>query len=235
MNIARFPYQLASSLIDFVYPPECISCHSLLPDGKQKVCDPCWTAIRKVTADLPLYQETKARLLEEGYISDLVSCFLFEKEGPLQHVIHALKYQNYESLGLELGRRLGQTILEEHKNIDVIVPVPLHKNKQRERGYNQAEAIALGISTATGRPTAAKAVRRTRNTPTQTKLSIDERRKNVEGAFSADPAALKLVRGKSCLLVDDVITTGATTSSCAKVLLAAGAARVMAGSAALAV
>jgi ComF family protein len=235
LNITRLPYQLGSSFIDFIYPPECISCRALLDDGGQKVCEACWRAIRRITADLPLYAETKARLREEGYVGDLISCFLFEKEGPLQHIIHALKYQRYKSLGFELGGLIAQLITEEQKDIDVIVPVPLHKIKQRERGYNQADLIAKGISAALGRPVAGVAIRRTRNTPTQTKLDIEERRKNVEGAFALYPAARHLIRGKTCLLVDDVITTGATTSSCAKELLAAGAARVIAGSAALAV
>jgi ComF family protein len=234
LNITRFSYRLTSSFIDFIYPPECISCHAPLDDGGQKVCETCWRAIRRITPDLPLYTETKARLREEGCVSDLISCFLFEKEGPLQHIIHALKYQKYKSLGFELGGRLGRLIAGGQKDIDIIVPVPLHKIKQRERGYNQAELIAKGISAAFGRPIVGEAVRRTRNTQTQTKLDIEGRRKNVEGAFAPNPAARDLIRGKTCLLVDDVITTGATTSSCAKELLAAGAACVIAGSAALA-
>ncbi len=235
LNITRLPYQLASSIIDFIYPPVCISCQALIPDGSQRVCESCWRAVRAVTADLPLYQETKARLLEEGHIDNLVSCFLFEKEGPLQFIIHALKYQQYESLGLDLGRRIGRVISERQENIDVIIPVPLHKVKQRERGYNQAELIARGISVTIGKPLAGRVIRRTRDTLTQTKLNVAERKKNVEGAFAIVPAAHAAIKGRVCLLVDDVITTGATAGSCAKELLAAGATHIIAGSAALAV
>lgn len=223
------------SVIDFIYPPVCISCQALLTDGRQKVCEKCWGSIQNVTTDLPLYQETKARLLEEGFVSDLISCFVFEKEGPLQHIIHALKYQKYESLGVELGRCIGGVIADEKKNFDVIVPVPLHRIKQRERGYNQAESIAKGISISIGKPIARGIVRRTRDTVSQTKLNIDERRKNVDGAFAITAVAHASIKGKSCLLVDDVITTGATTISCARELIAAGATSVAAGSAALAV
>lgn len=221
--------------MDFLYPPVCISCNVLLSDGNQRVCDKCWEAVKPITKDLPLYQETKTKLLSEGHIYDLVSCFVFEKEGPFQHIIHALKYQKFESLGIELGRRIGRLMTEEQNKVDVIIPVPLHKVKQRERGYNQAELIAQGISEIINKPIITKAIQRTRNTQTQTTLNIEDRQKNMENAFAMIPAKCTSIKGKTCLLVDDVITTGATTSSCAKELFSAGATKVIAGSAALAV
>jgi ComF family protein len=212
----------------------CIACNKPLPDGKQKVCTDCWNAIPQITKQLPLYQETRAKLLTEKCINDLVSCFVFEKEGPFQHIAHALKYKEYKSIGVELGKRIGALMQNWDIEADLIIPVPLHSIKQRERGYNQSELIARGIATVIGKPIVTNAVYRTRHTQTQTKLTIEERRKNMENAFNTFNSASKILNGKSCLLVDDVITTGATTNSCAKSILSAGATTIISASAALA-
>ena len=188
----------------------------------------------QVTQYLPLYQETRLKLLSEGNISDLVSCFVFEKEGPFQDIAHALKYKEYKSLGVELGICIGEALKERNLGIDILIPVPLHRIKQRERGYNQSEFIAHGIAAVTGNPVVSNAVRRIRHTRSQTKLNIEERRKNMDHAFEMTPYSTNIVSGKKCLLVDDIITSGATTNSCAQVILSAGSAKVIAASAALA-
>ena len=206
-----------------------------LPDGVQKVCSNCWNAIPRVTQHLPLYRETRAKLLSEGDISELISCFVFEKESPFQHIAHALKYKEYKSLGVDLGIRLGEMLNEWNFEVDILIPVPLHRIKFRERGYNQSEFIARGIASVIGKPIVLNAVRRSRHTQTQTKLNIEERRKNMEHAFELIPHSSDSLLGKKCLLVDDVITTGATTNSCAQVILSAGAAKIIAAAAALAV
>jgi ComF family protein len=221
-------------LLDFLYPPLCIACNKPLPDGIQRVCGDCWNAIPRVTNDLPLYQETRAKLLSQGAITDLISCFVFEKEGPFQHIAHALKYKEYKSIGVDLGRRLGEAIKEWNLEVDILIPVPLHRIKHRERGYNQSEFIAKGIGSVIGKPVVPNAVRRTRHTQTQTKLNIEERRKNMEHAFELLPGSSEILLGKKCLLVDDVITTGATTNSCAQIILSAGTGKILAASAALA-
>jgi ComF family protein len=226
--------RLASPFLDFLYPSVCIACNKPLPDGSQKVCADCWDAIPHVTKNLPLYQETRAKLLSEGDISDLVSYFVFEEEGPFQYIVHALKYKEYKSVGIDLGMRLGNALKEWGLNVDILIPIPLHRIKHRERGYNQSEFIARGISSVIGKPVVPNAVRRTRHTQTQTKLNIEERRKNMEHAFELIPHSSDILLGKKCLLVDDVITTGATTNSCAQVVLSAGAAKIIAASAALA-
>ena len=225
---------MTNPFLDFIFPPVCISCNRILSDGSQRVCESCWNSIRKITRDHPLYIETRTKLTESGVVHDLVSEFVFEKEGAFQHIAHALKYSSYESIGLELGRRVGARMKEWEIMADVLIPIPLHKAKQRERGYNQAELIARGISKATGIPVRTDIVRRRKHTQTQTQLSLDERRTNMEEAFELAHPSHADLREKICVLVDDVITTGATINSCAQELVKGGATRILAASAALA-
>jgi len=233
-NISRIFNQITSPFLDFLYPPICIACRRSLPDGKEKVCRECWNRIPLITREHPLYQETSAKLLQEGAIKGLVSCFVFEKEGPFQHIAHALKYQEYKSLGFDLGRQIGLVMHDWSVDTDFLIPIPLHRIKFRERGYNQAELIARGIASVITKPVVAKGVRRVRYTQTQTKLDILERRRNMEEAFEINPEMSHILHRKRCLLVDDVITTGATTNSCAKALLKAGVLEIVVASAAIA-
>jgi ComF family protein len=117
---------------------------------------------------------------------------------------------------------------------DYLVPIPLHRRKLRERGYNQAELIASGMSEVTGIPVRTDLVRRKKFTQTQTMLSLEERKKNMDDAFEEVPVAIRNLENNTCILVDDVITTGSTIISCARELRAAGASRTIAASSALA-
>ncbi len=225
---------LVTPFLDFVFPPLCISCNQLLPDSSQRVCDQCWSTIERVTRDHPLYVETRTKLTDSGVVTDLVSQFVFQKEGAFQHIAHALKYSGYESIGRELGRRIGCTMNEWGVSADGLIPIPLHKAKKRERGYNQAERIAQGIAQTTGIPLQTNLVRRKKHTQTQTQLNLDQRRTNMEEAFEVPASATPLVQGRTFIVVDDVITTGATIESCAQELKRAGASRIIAASAALA-
>ena len=230
LNITTF----TRPFLDFLYPPVCIACNKPLPDGSQKVCIDCWEAIPLITKHLSLYQETRMKLLSDGNISDLVACFVFEKEGPFQHIVHALKYKEYKSIGLDLGMYIAKVLKELNLEVDILIPVPLHRIKYRERGYNQSEFIARGIASIIGKPIVSNAVRRIRYTQTQTNLNIEERHKNLENAFELTPHSSVILSRKKCLLVDDVITTGATTNSCAQTILSAGSVEIIAAAAALA-
>jgi ComF family protein len=225
---------ITSPFLDFVYPPICVSCKQALPYGSQKVCEKCWNSIDRISRVHPLYIETREKLLADGTVSDLVSVFVFQKEGAFQHIAHALKYDGFESIGRELGERLGITMKEWNIHADVLIPIPLHKAKQRERGFNQAEQIARGVASVTGVEVCSDAIRRVKHTQTQTQLTSDERKKNMEAAFAFNPSCSKRTSDKTCVLIDDVITTGATIQSCAQELMGAGAANVIASSAALA-
>ncbi len=195
------------------------------------VCSDCWAAIEPVTRDLPLFKETRDKLGASGVVDGLVSLFVFEKEGPFQKIAHALKYSGVQQLGLELGRRLGSLIQEEGISVDMIVPVPLHKRKIRERGFNQSLLIARGIGEVMGIPVRSDVVLRRRWTQTQTTLSKEERKQNVENAFQCGRTD---IHGLRMIVVDDVVTTGATIEAVATALKSSGARSVVAASAALA-
>lgn len=223
-------------LREIIYPRVCFLCNILLTDGESKVCTNCWNSFTPLTSSHPSWVEHKRRFLVEGYIKDILSCYFFEQEGKLQETIHLLKYQGMTSLGIRLGRDIGAKMLDnsEYSKADFLLPVPLHKAKLRERGYNQSEFLCKGISEVTGIPVASSFIRRTRHTQTQTHLSLEERKRNVAGAFTIDQKHLPSLQDKTVILVDDVITTGSTMNECAKVLLDNGVRRVLAASIALA-
>jgi ComF family protein len=161
-------------------------------------------------------------------LSDIgrVMAFLkFTKEGKSQKLLHELKYRNKADLARELGKLYGNTLLESgFKSIwDQIVPVPLHPLKQQRRGYNQSEQFAIGLSRVLEIPVLG-ALARTKFTETQTKKSRLQRLDNVEEVFSLSTEVS--IENKSIMLVDDVMTTGATLCACANVLLASGAKNV---------
>jgi ComF family protein len=165
----------------------------------------------------------------------LTSLWYFEKEGPLQSVLHELKYGGKPSLGVSLGAWLSPLLRGDlsGRRCGGLVPVPLHAAKVRERGYNQSERIAAGISRVLGIPVLDFAIRRCRYTASQTTLGVEERMANVGGAFVTarkfDPVDDTLI-----VLVDDVVTSGATMLECARTLKHAGVSHVAACSVALA-
>ena len=141
-------------------------------------------------------------------------------EGVGKEIVHALKYRGYTRLVEKLAVPLLSWALRDPRRFDAIVPVPLHRARLRKRGFNQAALLAWGISGRINAPVS-DTLQVVRNTRDQVELSAAERRANVAGAFSAGART----RGR-ILLVDDVLTTGATLSACANALLSAGAAEV---------
>ncbi len=240
MNITKLTITISNilkstfnSILDFIYPPICISCNTPLNERENKVCQKCWHSIPSLTREHSLFQETYSKLTAGGHISDLVSCFIFEKDGAFQHITHALKYQEHKSLGNDLGKRIAHKMLEWNISVEIIIPIPLHKIKYRERGYNQSEYIAQGIADTLHIPIVKDALWRKRNTQTQTKLNLIERNKNMEDAFEVKTNLFCKIENKICLLVDDVITTGATVNACAKELISSGSKSIIAASTAL--
>jgi competence protein ComFC len=168
-----------------------------------------------------------------GYCHDLR--FYFSRtvcacraEGVVRECILRFKYNRELYFGPHLADWLVSAARRwiDWNEIDGIVPVPLHPRKRRHREFNQAEYLADALSRAFAVPSVKRAVRRVKDTPTQTKLDAEARARNLRGAFAVrDPAA---IQGKRLVLVDDVFTTGATLNGCAKVLRFAGAREVVA-------
>lgn len=158
-------------------------------------------------------------------IESATSLFYFTPASIVQRLIHQVKYKGQQQLGIYLGKLMGLELRSScrFKDVDLVVPLPLFKNRERERGYNQAALLAKGISDCTGIPGDPNLVKRVRSSSTQTRKSREDRWKNVDGLFRVAPLPAS---GLHILIIDDVITTGATLDACANAILASGSARV---------
>lgn len=154
------------------------------------------------------------------------SLFYFSRGAPMQRILHSLKYRGNRQAGIKLGRSLGEAISDSgrFKPLDAIVPIPLHAERERNRGYNQAECIARGMSLTIGRPVWTDLVSRIRRTDTQTQKNRIERWTNLSDGFRLTRP--DSVTGKHLLIVDDVITTGASLEACAQGILQASPAKL---------
>ena len=219
------------SVIDFFLPRFCPACQKRLEASSSLVCNKCLSTIKK--ADIGrLKSEFNRKFAESGIIYDFTTRFIFEKDKSLQQIIHSLKYGKKFLLGIFLGTLLAETIKADFARykIDMIVPVPLHHLKKAEREFNQSLYIAKGIKKATGIIICNRQIKRKKYTESQTTMNLAKRDENIRGAF----ASRKRLHGENILLVDDVITTGATIRECGRVLLGAGANRIYAASVAVA-
>lgn len=206
------------SFVSLLFPRCCIVCGRPLAKGEECLCTLC-------NINLP---RTGYHLMEDNPVEKLfwgkipleraTSFFFYRKGSDFRQILHQLKYGGQKNIGAIMGRYMAAELQESgfFEDIDVIVPVPLHKKKQRLRGYNQSEWIARGIATVTGIPIDTESVVRHKNTETQTSKSSLERWENVNGIFELHHA--ESLAGKHILIVDDVLTTGATTVECASCL-----------------
>ena len=226
--------KLLTNIFDFFLPRICPCCKSRLSSSEECICLKCFKKIKIAENEL-LKIEFERGFKSKGYISDFTSAFVFEKDKELQILVHDLKYNKRFLNGVFLGKQIAGLRKEiiESWNIDLIIPIPLHRLKLAERGYNQAYYIAKGLSKTLNIPLRDNIIKRKKFTQTQTKLTRKEREENLTGAFKL-LRRNKILDKKNVLIIDDVITTGATTNECAKVLLNASAKRVYAASVAIA-
>ncbi len=225
-----------SAAADLFYPPLCLICREPPPGRSERLCVACRASMRPVPEGHPLRLEARSRLAAGGLVDDFIPLYLFERHGPLQQALHLMKYSGLHSLGVMFGRELGAHLLavQGRFSADLLLPVPLHATRLRERGYNQSERICAGVREVTGTPTLTGTLLRTRNTPSQTGLTIRGREENVRGAFRVAKRREPLLDGRSVLLVDDVMTTGSTLLGCAAALRSAGASAIAAAAIAVA-
>ena len=209
------------------FPNNCLVCKQSLTSAEQDICFACIDSLPQTgyhtVADNPVAQHFWGRL---PFIH--AAAYLYVHDGNItQDMIHLLKYKRKHHVGIKLGRLYGHRLLEAQSlihDIDLIVPVPLHINRRRQRGYNQCDYFAQGLSEVMGMPYDPDVIVRIRENISQTKRTRYDRWENVEGIFAL--AQPEKVKSKHILLVDDVITTGATIESCASALMTGDDVRV---------
>lgn len=193
------------------FPHLCYACNAQPISTKQKfLCPICDYSIKSNQFHSLIDNPVMDKFPIENRLTFASTGFVFNKNGIIQNLIHQLKYDNRPEIGFELGKRCGQELIkhQDYIAVDAILPVPMHPKKQKERGYNQAEIFAKGISESIATPVESEWVTKRTNTISQTKMNRSERINNVKDTFYIN--APDHLKDKHLLLVDDVITTGAT-------------------------
>lgn len=209
---------MLKDLLQVIYPRSCPGCGNSLVKQEKTICFSCLTDIQETGFERDAdNNELYYRLAGKTPIAGAIALWFFDKQGKLQRIINALKYQNQPQVGKRLGayygaRLKGSPFLQE---VDVFLPVPLHKKRRESRGYNQAEQIALGLSKSTGIPLSTKEMIREQKTITQTQKGKSDRWESMKGAFK-----MKKPLSGNIVLVDDVITSGSTLEACIRCLYA---------------
>jgi len=199
---------LVTALADVLSPPSCAACDARLSE-RSVFCAPCARSVEAAGAG------TSAPAIAFGAFG-----------GALAIALRRFKYAQRPDLGVPLGHLARRAARVAGLTGDVVVPVPLHPRRLAERGYNQAALLGVEVAAELGAKLAALALVRTRDTSQQARLSREERLRNLDQAFAARSPSL--VRGRHVILVDDVVTTGATLGACREALLSAGATKVTA-------
>jgi len=206
-------------VVHLIFPHHCEGCGTDVLQDEQLLCAEClhqlpatnYFAITGNPVEKMFYGRMKVELAGAGYY--------FTKESLVQHLIHQLKYKGNKDVGYYLGRLIGHQLKESARfdTIDVLVPLPLNSKKEFKRGYNQAAIISEGIAAIWQKPIVKDAVVRTVFTETQTHQDRIHRWQNMNGVFAIEDE--KALKGKHILLVDDIVTTGATLEACGTAIL----------------
>jgi len=214
-----FCTQAVDDVLSLFYPSLCSGCRMHLPHGQRVLCVDCLYG-------LPLtdYHSQSVNPLDERFwgrlnVESVTSMCYFSEGGTVQRLIHRLKYQKDVEVGRYLGEFFGQRLRDSNRfgGIDLIVPVPLHWTRRRQRGYNQSDWFARGLSQGMERPWDSSVLGRGRKTRSQTSKGRMSRFENVEDAFLV--RNMEGLKNKWILLVDDVMTTGATLEACGRKIL----------------
>lgn len=215
---------LYEAFLNLLYPPTCLACQAPLAYSEKHLCVTCLASLPSAELEIP---SKKRVLMQKMYgevpLKHAFSLYYFSKEGRVQQLLHNLKYQHQTEALLYLGRHFGSLLQIQgyHQHFDLITPVPLHTTKLQTRGYNQSALFAKGISQTLQIPFTQNLLLRKSATHTQTAKSRQQRWKNVAHAFSLQKNTASTITKKRILLIDDLVTTGATIAACAQPLLQA--------------
>ncbi len=205
-----------AALLHLAFPQICEGCGNDQVNIDHQLCIRCEDSLPKTNFHLHTGNPVEKIFWGRLPVTNASSLYYFTKESLIQQLMHAFKYRGNKDLGMYLGKLMGYSLAESNRYaaIDALLPLPLYGRKERARGFNQAAVLCDGIASVIKKPVLYDVLNRTVHTETQTKKSRAERWKNMEGRFSLmKPEA---VEGRHILLVDDVLTTGATLEACGK-------------------
>lgn len=214
---------IKDALLHLLFPHVCAGCGSNLLGKDAFLCLHCFEALPQT-----YFHQHRNNPVEKIFwgrieVTAATAQFYFSKSGLMQAIMHRFKYGGHKELGFYMGQLMGHQLTESNdfNNIDAIIPLPLHKAKEHQRGFNQSLILSKGIGSVCSKPVWDDAVLRTAATESQTTKSRVARWQNMQGKFAVKAA--DKIKGKHLLLVDDVVTTGATLEACGSALIDAGA------------
>ena len=219
--LSRKGVQLWDDFMGLLFPRLCLACSQPITFDEKYICLNCQATLPET--DFHLFPKNAFTERFDGRlpIETAAALFFFTKKSRTQHLIHQIKYEDKREVAFELGRLFGQKLVQQphFQDINYIIPVPMHPKKRIRRGFNQAEVFANGLSEVLQIPVETSVLKKIKMTESQTKMSRLQRMNNTEDVFQITNPSL--LQGKSILIVDDVMTSGATLESCANVLLEA--------------
>ena len=215
-------HNILTAFADFLFPRYCLICGNHLSIMEREICIHC-------NMDLPrtfLWENAKENNLVKKFygkatIHKAAAFIYYHAHSDTANLFYSFKYGNEPHVAVEMGTMAAKEMVKSgfFDNIDCLIPVPLNKHKEKLRGYNQSEKLAYGISKATGIKIVRRTITRKKHTASQTRMNAFERQDNMDNVFELTQQANELMV-KHCLLIDDVITTGATIGACARTLSA---------------
>lgn len=210
--------KILSDLLGLIYPNLCIACEQRPPMQKQMFCLSCYDELIFTN-----HESTPHNTFEDHFTGKIklqkgAACFLYRKDTAIQKALFQLKYNQQGDIGFQLGVLFGQRLQDASffESVDTIIPVPLYWKKEKRRGYNQSLLISQGLQQVSGIPIEDNVLLKIKPTTSQTKKSREERLENVSSTFSIQNP--DRIENQHILLVDDVLTTGATIEACMRLL-----------------
>lgn len=213
---------LFADFVSLFFPRYCLGCLGPMVRGEDILCTHCISNLPRTSYHLLSDNPVELRLAGRLPVKSAWAFLKFRKEGIVQHLLHQMKYNHHPEVGIALGKLFGHELMAAgvSRDFDIIIPVPLHPSRQRRRGYNQSAKFAEGLSQSMATPWDESISVRVAKSETQTRKSKIDRWENVKNVFTVSENSR--VAGKRILLVDDIITTGATIEACGQHLMAAG-------------
>lgn len=209
---------MVKNLLNLFFPKVCLGCQNYLTDNELHICTNCRHELPLTNFHFDRSNAVHKMMYGRVQLEEATALLHFSKKGIVQQLMHNLKYRNHEIIGQFLGEWLGEELKdsEAYKAIDVVVAVPLHKSKQRQRGYNQVDKFARALAKSLQADYNCDTLIKTSATKTQVFKDRLKRSSNSSSNFTISEG--DILKHKHVLLVDDIITTGATLEACANAL-----------------